>query len=285
MERICDHTWEWGDYIPEVWEDWLADEQGFLMVGELEGRVVALSKITVQADDQMWLEGMRVAPDYRGQGVAGAFLAYSLAYCQAQGARVVRLSTWSHNAAVHKIATRCGMVRVATCVLVMAEPLCDGSELSFLTPDQAGQVQALLRDGPALAAMHGLCRTDWTWQELSPQLIAQFLHNSQIAAHHSPGGDLAALAGLAFDAGHNELWCTFLDGAPEGVAALATGIRAHAARRVAQAVQISVPNLDWLHEALLTAGYVPGDWEGELWIFEWHANAASDAGPEVRFGD
>jgi hypothetical protein len=41
MERICVQTWEWGDYIPEVWDDWLADEQGLPIVCELEGRVVA----------------------------------------------------------------------------------------------------------------------------------------------------------------------------------------------------------------------------------------------------
>ena len=28
VERICAHTWEWGDYIPEVWEEWLADKRG-----------------------------------------------------------------------------------------------------------------------------------------------------------------------------------------------------------------------------------------------------------------
>ena len=37
MERVCAHTWEWGDYIPEVRDDWLADERGAVLVGELGG--------------------------------------------------------------------------------------------------------------------------------------------------------------------------------------------------------------------------------------------------------
>ncbi|MGD8597084.1 MAG: hypothetical protein PVJ26_08665, partial [Anaerolineae bacterium] len=60
MERVCARTWEWGDYIPEVWEEWLADEGGLVLVGEWAGQVVALSKITFYPDGQVWLEGMRV---------------------------------------------------------------------------------------------------------------------------------------------------------------------------------------------------------------------------------
>ena len=75
IERICAHTWEWGDYIPEVWDDWLAEGdrgEGHALVGEVEGFVVALSKVTLQTPDQVWLEGMRVDPDCRQRhGVAG----------------------------------------------------------------------------------------------------------------------------------------------------------------------------------------------------------------------
>ncbi len=42
MERICAHTWDDGDYIPYVWDEWLADPQAVLLAGELEGRMVAL---------------------------------------------------------------------------------------------------------------------------------------------------------------------------------------------------------------------------------------------------
>ena len=42
MERICAHTWDWGDYVPEVWDDWLAQGGGMgVIVGELAGRVGA----------------------------------------------------------------------------------------------------------------------------------------------------------------------------------------------------------------------------------------------------
>jgi hypothetical protein len=41
-----------------------------------------------------------------------------------------------------------------------------------------------------------------------------------------------------------------------------------------------LPELPWLRDAFHQAGYTPGDWEGELWIFEKRlgAGASADAG-------
>ncbi len=44
MEAICAQVWEGRDYVPEVWDAWLADPHGQLSVVELRGRVVALGK-------------------------------------------------------------------------------------------------------------------------------------------------------------------------------------------------------------------------------------------------
>ena len=57
MECVCAHTFDWGDYIPEVWDDWLADKQGTVIVGEVGERMVALSRITFQATGQVYIGG------------------------------------------------------------------------------------------------------------------------------------------------------------------------------------------------------------------------------------
>jgi GNAT superfamily N-acetyltransferase len=124
MERICAHTWEWGDYVPDVWDDWLAGEAGSraedrsmagpAIVGEMAGQVVALSKITFLTPGQVWLEGMHVDPEFRHRGIAGHFLDYSLAYARDHGARVVRTGTGGNNTAVHTLMARAGMERIGT---------------------------------------------------------------------------------------------------------------------------------------------------------------------------
>ena len=53
MERICANAFEWGDYVPEVWDDWLADgthsraegdRRGAVIVGEVTELVARLPK-------------------------------------------------------------------------------------------------------------------------------------------------------------------------------------------------------------------------------------------------
>ena len=278
MERICAHTWEWGDYVPEVWDDWLAGEassrakgrsmEGPAIVGEIAGQVVALSKITFQTSNQVWLEGMRVDPEFRRRGVAGRFLDYSLAYAHEHGARVVRMGTGGQNTAVHTLMARAGMERVGTYVLRSAELLLQGLRPRILSAEQAGQVAAFLRDSAVLDNTHGLYSFDWVWQELSAERVAHFLESSQMVAPQTADGRIKALATIHFVSGVRTTWVGFADGQASAVAELAMAIRVHAAQTGAEGVSIMLPDLPWLRDAFGTAGYSPGDWEGELWIFE-----------------
>ena len=273
MEQVCAQTWEWGDYIPEVWDDWLADGAGALIVGEWAGQVVALSKITWQARDQVWLEGMRVDPDYRRRGIAGQFLDYSLAYADEHGARVVRLGTGHHNTPVHITTARAGMERVGSYVHLIAEPLSDDGlaswpELSLLTLEHAAQVEAFLAESAVLSHTHGLYNGDWAWQELAAEDVQSLLEQGEVMAWCSPDGQLAALATIHPDREGNELWVGFADGEAAAVTQLAGAIRMQAARFGAERVTAMVPDLAWLRDAYRAAGYDSGDWEGELLIFE-----------------
>jgi GNAT superfamily N-acetyltransferase len=268
MERICAHTFEWGDYIPEVWDDWLDDEEGLVSVGEVAARVVALSKITFQTPCQTWLGGMRVDPEYRRRGIAGAFLAHDLSSSRGRGARVARLATGDHNVAVHNIASRAGMERVGRYVLWTAEPLPARTPPLILSSDHAIQVQDFLLTSPVLAHCHGLYSSGWAWQELSAERVHDFLDSGQVSAQFDPGGSLAALAVLDTEPDRQRTWVCLADGEPSAVTALASAVRGHASQTGVEQVSIMLPDLAWLQGAFRSAGYGLGDWEGELWVFE-----------------
>jgi hypothetical protein len=59
-----------------------------------------------------------------------------------------------------------------------------------------------------------------------------------------------------------------VDGQPWAVTVLGLALRAHAAQLGAQKVQVMLPDLGWLRDALAAAGFGFGDWEGNLWIYE-----------------
>jgi GNAT superfamily N-acetyltransferase len=273
VEHICASTWDWGDYVPDTWDAWLADEESTVIVGETKGQVVALSNIVFQPDGQVWLEGMRVDPAFRRQGAAGRFLDYSIALARDRGARVVRLGTGANNKPVQTLMGRAGMEQVGAYVQWNADPLRDAAQPAALTLDGAAQVQAFLEDSPVLARNHGLYSVGWAWQELSPGCVAQHLNSGQVLGRVAPGGDLAALAVVVPEPEEQAVWVGFADGESVAVTHLVMAIRARGYRLGAQKVRTMVPDFAWLRDAYQAAGYSFGDWEGELWIFERRLNS------------
>jgi GNAT superfamily N-acetyltransferase len=284
VERICAHTWEWGDYIPEVWDAWLADERAVLQVGEMDGQAVAVNRVVFQSPDQVWLEGMRVDPERRRRGIGWQFMEHDLAYAQERGAKVVRLATGHSNTAVHTMVARVGMVRIGAAQLLVAEPIPGGSLPEILGPEQAAQVTAFLQRSSVLAHMHGLYDSGWAWQTLSPERVAEMLAAGQMVALLTPKEELAALAAVLTDPERDGLWVGYADaasGQPEAVTALAAALRTHAARLGAGKTEAMLPDLLWLRDAFRAAGYDQGEWKGELWIFERRlGEKATDSRPQ-----
>jgi GNAT superfamily N-acetyltransferase len=275
VERICAHTWEWGDYIPEVWDEWLADKRGVLQVGQLDGHVVAVNRLIFQSPDEVWLEGMRVDPDHRREGIGWQFMKHDLAYARDHGAKVVRLATGHSNAAVQAMVARVGMVRIGAAQLLVAEALPGGPLPAILGPDDAPRVATFLQHSSVLAHTHGLYDAGWVWTALSASRVAELLAAGQMAALLTGEGTLAALATASIDTEGGAMWVGYADalsqpaaGRPEAVTALAAALRAHAGRAGSPQVEAMLPDVAWLRDAFRAADYEQGEWKGELWIYE-----------------
>src|SRR2546423_8516716 len=94
---FCRQTWEWGDYIEYVWDEWLHDPQGLLFVTTFNGQPIAVSHLKMLNQTDAWLEGMRVDPAYRQHGLAKALDGAMLAEAMKRGATNVRLITEAAN--------------------------------------------------------------------------------------------------------------------------------------------------------------------------------------------
>ncbi|HYO06465.1 MAG TPA: GNAT family N-acetyltransferase [Phototrophicaceae bacterium] len=84
--KFCEDTFEWGDYIGTVWDFWLTDTSGLLLVADnpnlrtLNYEPVAISHISVCQNDMLWIEGIRVDKHYRNKGIATCLLQYMVKY-------------------------------------------------------------------------------------------------------------------------------------------------------------------------------------------------------------
>jgi len=119
---ISAQIWEGGDYLPEVWQQWLHSPAGPLQVALLDGRPVAVSKVELQSPSEAWLAGMRVDPAHHGKGIASALLEYTLQWLDARGVPISHFTTASTNSPIHRMA-RCTGFRLVTEVTHLRRPL------------------------------------------------------------------------------------------------------------------------------------------------------------------
>jgi ribosomal protein S18 acetylase RimI-like enzyme len=95
--RFCVNTFEWGDYIDQVWDFWYSDRNGVLLVAEDDeeynihskkrSSVIAVSHASLCPNNKnVWLEGIRVHPNFRHRSVATQLLNTMISYGKEQGA-------------------------------------------------------------------------------------------------------------------------------------------------------------------------------------------------------
>lgn len=91
--KFCVNTFDWGDYIDQVWDLWFSDSNGALIVAEnkirhTKGSVIAVSHVSLCPNRKnIWLEGIRINPDYRRRSIATELLSKMLSYGKLQGAK------------------------------------------------------------------------------------------------------------------------------------------------------------------------------------------------------
>lgn len=91
--EITKDVWEGRDYIPRVFERWVSDAGASFQAAEVEGVVVGLQRLRPYAPGLIWYEGLRVATEYRRQGIARAMVEAAIEESREQSFREVRLAT------------------------------------------------------------------------------------------------------------------------------------------------------------------------------------------------
>jgi len=95
-ERIVEITkdvWEGRDYIPRVFDDWVADAGAEFQAAEIDDVVVGIQRLRPYAPGLIWYEGLRVASEHRRRGIARVMLAAAVEEARQHGFQEVRLAT------------------------------------------------------------------------------------------------------------------------------------------------------------------------------------------------
>ncbi len=175
-------TWpdrEAEDYVPDVFETWVATDgpgQHTAVVEVADGastRVVAVCQASLLADDEGWLQGIRVDPDHRGAGHGAALVEYLLEWLDGQGARVARNLVFDWNSAGMGQSLAVGFEVSAGCrfLRLAAAERGVGVEVSH----DPGRAWHCWSHSDARTALSGLALADeesWAFTELTRERVA-----------------------------------------------------------------------------------------------------------------
>ncbi len=130
IKEISKDIWGGDDYIPDVIERWLQEEDcmnygGFL--DEEAKEMVGLGRIKFFPNGVAWLEGGRVKISHQKQGIGRELLGYAIEYARKKGAKIAQYDTSSENLGSIALARYHGFEKKKS----MAHLECKGEDLKI----------------------------------------------------------------------------------------------------------------------------------------------------------
>lgn len=259
------NVWEGNDYIPQVWDDWLADGTGAMFIGELDGKPVALAKMTVIEDGEDWFEGLRVDPDYRGRGLSRVMLRHCVVYARNRGVRVLRFITSDRNLAMHRIGADLGFRLRYTPVWYAASALVGSSSAVVLSMEHLPRLLTDLQYSPLLKLTDGVYTYGWTTFTMSEQRMRQHLTQQQVMS--LPQHDAWAIVEPSERGGW---WIAHAEGGVIELTKLFMALRHNPEQQPDVYIRAQLPSASHVITALQEAGFETGEHNGRVYeiIFE-----------------
>ncbi len=290
---FCQETWEYSsDFVPLVWDKWLADPQTLIFVAEMDGSPVAILGAVMISEREAWWQGFRVAPHCRRQGLGFSLTlaldSYLEQYLLEASIKVLRYSTDSNITFIDRYSKWQGRQKVALYIPYKANSV-DYSLQQIVQLDDADLDLAW-----TLVASSNSCTKDsylylnqpTKWQELTSDQLKKHLQEKRVwglkrdnelfaLAIQMPVHTLDYLEGtndVLWKGAHQTFWIGYINGTEEGLTNLLEELRSLAHREGYLAVGGMFPIKDHIIDSLDLGGYQRAE-ELEYWVYEWRIQA------------
>ncbi len=266
---FCSNTWDWGDYIEYVWDEWLQDTQGLLLVAVVDGQPVGIAHLKMLNATDAWLEGMRVDPAYRRHGIASALDTAMLAEAMKHGATKAGLITESTNTTSISLVERGYFRRVGSYALYHATPEAAATRQHYgtdtpqlATQEDIDDIINYLNASNIFPAVGGLYYYSFVAYSITGELLAQKIAAQQVyILRRWDRLDGLAIAEPGQDRRGHQLSIGYIDGTTESISLLAYYLRHHVLNMELDNVTAYVPDLMMVRDAFVGAEY---EWDGKL---------------------
>ena len=258
---FCSHTWADGDYIEYVWEKWLLDPTGTILVALSEDQPVGMIHMQMLNATESWQEGIRVDPAYRRQGIAQRLTLEASAEAMRRGATTARLVTEPTNEAMLHIIERmhyqrAGAFALHTAMPVTSIPKSNASleALTLATPEDLDEIINYLDLSNIFPAVGGLYYVSFIGDRISDSLLLTKLQKGEIYLLRRWGRlDGRAIAESRLSRWGKHLFIGYIDGTTEAISLIAYMLRHRLSELGLEKVQANVPDLMMVRDAFVGA--------------------------------
>jgi len=264
---FCTQTWNWGDYVEYVWDQWLHNPKGQLLVAIADDKAVGVANMQMLDSTNAWLEGFRVDPAYRRQGIARALSENALLEAMRRGATHARLMVESTNEASIQLFESMHMRQVGSFMLYDAVPLTTSSEravreqIQLATQVDLDDIINYLNVSNLFPLVGGLYYTWFAAYPITAELLDEKIAAQQIylLRRWDRVDGLAIVDTREGSVKKNCLSLGYIDGTTiESVSLIAYDLRHRLADLGLASIRVYAPDLILVHDALGGIGYESG---------------------------
>jgi len=201
--EISKHIWEGHDYLPQIIDEWLSDQNSYTYGIEADNHIVALSNLRLIENGQTgWMEGLRVHPDYRGKAFAHILTEDLIKRARDLGVKRLRHTTSTENDASLKLAERYGFVKILEkAVFGYSTPkdIVPTGDQHITIKSNPREVYVMLQQNPKIIP-HNILVFDWKAFDCSLEALETLgkTHEFYVAMQKGKIGSLSyAYSGLA----------------------------------------------------------------------------------------
>jgi GNAT superfamily N-acetyltransferase len=258
--EICRDVWDGHDYIPRVFDEWLADSGAAFQAAEVEGVVVGVQRLRPYAPGLVWYEGLRVATEHRRQGLARAMLASAITEAREQRFREMRLGT--ANPDVVHLFESAGFRRLVDARWWRGKRSEGGEPARMPDPSEAGKLWPPVETSPGIELYHGVSADFNGARDMDAAELERLARIGMLRV--GPGG--RAIAGLR-DPWGNNLAVGFLAGRGAALRELLMSLRFEADADGLDHVTITLPRDHPVAEDLTASGYDLANEDDSAYIY------------------
>jgi ribosomal protein S18 acetylase RimI-like enzyme len=192
--RFCVNTFEWGDYIDQAWDFWYSERNGILLVAEDDEEynrqskkrsVIAVSHVSLCPNNKnVWLEGIRVHPNFRRRSVATELLKMMILYGKEHGAEEASAMVAANNIASQLMMESNGFAVISKWSYYSFNkiPRADKVKLrsKFATFEDTKTVWNYLRESDVYKASGKTYVNSWRWYSLDLSVLEDFIKHEKV---------------------------------------------------------------------------------------------------------